>query len=221
MPDLKTALTNAIQEKQMNNDTITREQIMQTIAGWADDENEAPVTPPTPAVSTVGAPTVKELVEAKMLHSVYTGYLSRDIFSYVSNNPNSRVRDVVKAMQALPYSYNVQSIGTLLTQMVKTGLMFRKDGHYKTLTATYRPIGKPSRTYKASTRAPKPLPPNAKVKHKKVKVAVEAEIKAPVPKLSMTHDLDQLLAQLTFTQAIELYKKLRDTLGSATRMPLP
>lgn len=214
MPDIKTALTNAIQEKQVNNNTITREQIMQTIAGWGEDKE--PVTPPTPTPT----PTVKELAEVK-LQGVYTGYLSRDIFSYVSNNPNSRVRDVVKAMQALPYSYNVQSIGTLLTQMVKTGLMHRADGHYKTLAASYRPVGKPSRTYKANTRAPKPPPPNAKTKDKKVNVAVEAKIQAPVPKMSTAHDLDQLLSQLTFTQAIELYKKLRDALGSATRMPLP
>lgn len=155
----------------------------------------------------------------------YTGYLSRDIFLYVQANPGKTYKEVEEVMAALPYKYNISSCGTLLSQMRRVGMVTRdENSRYTTAVPHYAPIHKPeeaAKKYKtkrrpkysaakkavAPTPAPKPAP------------APVAAPPAPVPTVKAV-DLDKLLSELSFPQAIELYKKLRAMLSTATNIPL-
>lgn len=200
MPDIKTALISALQEKQMQTTTPTpTPEVLQTVREWAADDMRARI-PREPK---------------------YTGYLSRDIFLYVQANPGKTYKEVEKVMAALPYKYNVGSCGTLLSQMRKVGMMTRdEDSRYTTVAAQYTPIYKPEENVKKYKLKKRP----------KATVAKKAVAPAPAPKPApapvvapptvKVADLDKLLSELSFPQAIELYKKLRAMLSAATNIPL-
>ena len=210
MPDIKTALTNAIQEKQMQNTapTQTPDEVLKTVREWAADDMRARI-PREPR---------------------YTGYLSRDIFLYVHANPGKTYREVEKAMALLPYKYNVSSCGTLLSQMRKCGMMTRdEEGKYIAAVDKYAPVDKSktrttTRTYALKKRPKKPAKAEVRGKISREKTSTPAPVvpvaPAPVQATPKPTDLDKLLSELSFPQAIELYKKLRAILGTATNVPL-
>lgn len=206
MPDIKTALTNAIQEKQMQNTapTQTPDEVLKTVREWAADDMRARI-PREPR---------------------YTGYLSRDIFLYVHANPGKTYREVEKAMALLPYKYNVSSCGTLLSQMRKCGMMTRdEEGKYIAAVDKYAPVDKSktrntTRTYALKKRPKKPAKKSVAMPETVTKRFKAEEPPAPVQATPKPTDLDKLLSELSFPQAIELYKKLRAILGTATNVPL-
>ena len=174
-------------------------EVLQTVREWAADDMRARI-PREPK---------------------YTGYLSRDIFLYVQANPGKTYKEVEKVMAALPYKYNVGSCGTLLSQMRRVGMMTRdEDSRYTAVTAQYAPIYKPEENAKKYKMKRRP----------KYSAAKKAVAPAPAPKPEPTPavapptvkaaDLDKLLSELSFPQAIELYKKLRAMLSAATNIPL-
>jgi len=195
MPDIKTALTSALQEKQMQ----TTPEVLETVREWAADDMRARI-PRTPK---------------------YTGYLSRDIFLYVQANPGKTYKEVEEVMAALPYKYNITSCGTLLSQMRRVGMVTRdENSRYTTIVPHYAPIHKPEENAKKYKTKRRP----------KYSVAKKAVAPAPKPEPTPTPvvtpptvkavDLDKLLSELSFPQAIELYKKLRAMLSTATNIPL-
>lgn len=205
MPDIKTALTNAIQEKQMQ--TTAPDEVLKTVREWAADDMRARI-PREPR---------------------YTGYLSRDIFLYVHANPGKTYKEVEKEMALLPYKYNVSSCGTLLSQMRKCGLMTRdEEGRYTAAVDKYAPVDKSktrntTRTYKLKKRPKKPAKAEVRGKISREKAPEPAPVQvapAPVQATLKPTDLDKLLSELSFPQAIELYKKLRALLSTATNVPL-
>ena len=206
MPDIKTALTSALQEKQMQTTTqAPTPEVLETVREWAADDMRARI-PRTPK---------------------YTGYLSRDIFLYVQANPGKTYKEVEKVMAALPYKYNVGSCGTLLSQMRRVGMMTRdEDSRYTAVAAQYAPIYKPeeaAKKYKLKKR-PKATVAKAGVRGKISREPVAAQKPEPTPVVApptvRAVDLDKLLSELSFPQAIELYKKLRAMLSTATNIPL-
>jgi hypothetical protein len=202
MPDIKTALTSALQEKQMQ----TTPEVLETVREWAADDMRARI-PRTPK---------------------YTGYLSRDIFLYVQANPGKTYKEVEEVMAALPYKYNITSCGTLLSQMRRVGMVTRdENSRYTTIVPHYAPIHKPeesAKKYKMKKR-PKTSVAKAEVRGKISREPVAAQkpeptpVVAPAPTVKAV-DLDKLLSELSFPQAIELYKKLRAMLSTATNIPL-
>lgn len=206
MPDIKTALTNAIQEKQMQTTAQTpTQEVLKTVREWAADDMRARIP--------------REIK--------YTGYLSRDIFLYVHANPGKTYKEVEKEMALLPYKYNVSSCGTLLSQMRKCGLMTRDaESKYFTTVAEYAPVDKSktrttTRTYALKKRPTKTAKAGVRGKISREKAPTPAPIApTPVQATPKPTDLDKLLSELSFPQAIELYKKLRAILGTATNVPL-
>jgi hypothetical protein len=199
MPDIKTALTSALQEKQMQ----TTPEVLETVREWAADDMRARI-PRTPK---------------------YTGYLSRDIFLYVQANPGKTYKEVEEVMAALPYKYNITSCGTLLSQMRRVGMVTRdENSRYTTIVPHYAPIHKPEENAKKYKTKRRPKYSVAK------KAVAPAPTPTPTPKPEPTPvvtpptvkavDLDKLLSELSFPQAIELYKKLRAMLSTATNIPL-
>ena len=206
MPDIKTALTNAIQEKQMQTTAQTpTPEVLQTVREWAADD-----------------------MRARIPRAIkYTGYLSRDVFLYVHANPGKTYKEVEKEMALLPYKYNVGSCGTLLSQMRKCGMMTRdEEGRYTAAVDKYAPVDKgrtKTRTYAMKKRPKKPAKAEVrgKISREKAPEPVPVQVApAPVQATLKPTDLDKLLSELSFPQAIELYKKLRALLSTATNVPL-
>lgn len=203
MPDIKTALTNAIQEKQMQTATpAAPDTVLKTVREWAADDARARIP--------------------REITPKYTGYLSRDIFLFVQANPKKTYKQVEAAMAALPYKYNISSCGTLLSQMRKAGLMDRDAAsQYVVLRDSYIPVDKKKVRYSVDKPRPKKPAAKAGVRGKISRAPVAPVAPKPQPAPAPVNELEQILTRLTFVQALELYKKLRDMLGSATRMPLP
>lgn len=211
MPDLKTALNNAIQEKQMQTANATAQpptppEVLKTVREWAADDMRARI-PRTPQ---------------------YTGFLTRDLFLFIQANPKSTAKQAENVITKLPYKYNGGSVGTLLSQMMKAGLMTRDDeSRYSVAVDNYYPVNKDKTRKQYKLRKNKPVKqattkPGPKPKTVVAVIGAEQQTQPQPQSVSrIPSNLDQLVAQLTFPQAIELYKKLRDMLGSATRMPLP
>lgn len=194
MPDIKTALTSALQEKQMQ----TTPEVLETVREWAADDMRARI-PRTPK---------------------YTGYLSRDIFLYVQANPGKTYKEVEEVMAALPYKYNITSCGTLLSQMRRVGMVTRdENSRYTTIVPQYVPIYKPEESAKKYKMKKRPKYSAAKKAVAPAPAPAPKPAPAPVPTVKAV-DLDKLLSELSFPQAIELYKKLRAMLSTATNIPL-
>lgn len=187
----------------------TTPEVLETVREWAADDMRARI-PRTPK---------------------YTGYLSRDIFLYVQANPGKTYKEVEEVMAALPYKYNITSCGTLLSQMRRVGMVTRdENSRYTTIVPQYVPIYKPEghvKKYKMKKR-PKATVAKAGVRGKISREPVAAQKPEPTPVVApptpvptvKAVDLDKLLSELSFPQAIELYKKLRAMLSTATNIPL-
>jgi len=180
----------------------TPPEVLETVREWAADDMRARI-PRTPQ---------------------YTGFLTRDLFLFIQANPKSTAKQAENVITKLPYKYNGGSVGTLLSQMMRAGLMTRdEESRYSVAVDHYYPVNKNKIRKRYKVRQNKPVKQATSKPGPKPQTVV-ATVKAAQQPQSLTKtpsDLDQLLSQLTFPQAIELYKKLRDMLGSATRMPLP
>ncbi len=232
MPDLATALKDAInriqtnKEKQMQDQTQYTHQDQQALAklanDWAaDDPAEA---------------------QKKDTHFAVTTNVTRETFNAVRDNPGKRQSEIVKLMEAR--GFNPQSVATLMVQMTKVGTMRRDENHlYYVKTAEYQPI-KPSALKKAREDAKKikrkierearkaAQPANTTPKRSYIKSGMYTKDKSPEAGIAAlgaqaggvielkpsqvtpaSFDADQLLSTLSFTQAITLYKKLKSMLG--------
>lgn len=232
MPDLATALKDAInriqtnKEKQMQDQTQYTHQDQQALAklanDWAaDDPAEAQKKPGT---------------------FVTTTNVTRETFNTVKQNPGKRQSEIVKLLEGR--GFNPQSVATLMVQMTKVGTMRRDDKHlYYVTTDEYTPI-KPSALKKAREDAKKikrkierearkaAQPANTTPKRSYIKSGMYTKDKSPEagiaalgaqaggvievkaqPVITASFDADQLLSTLSFTQAITLYKKLKTMLG--------
>lgn len=206
MSDLATALKIALakkteQEKQMQTRTHNTEDITAIANAWADDDKRD------------GRTSHKAIFKP-------TNNVSRETFNAVRDNPRLQYKDLVRMMANR--GFNMSSIGSLLTQMTKCGLITRDDmGRYTALQTEYTPIkSKP----KAKTKAKKIAVPGMKKKAEKAGIAALDTQDGMEKKLVVIRkqeaqppafDPDQLLSTLSFAQVMALYKRIKTMVGEA------
>lgn len=116
MPDIKTALNNALENGK-------RAALTQTLQAWENDEKETQLEKPV----TTGKQNLFEV----------TSNVTRATFNYVLNNPNCTMNEIKSALG----TFNTTSVGSLLTQFVHQRQIERSaDGRYKALVPAYKPL---------------------------------------------------------------------------------
>ena len=117
MPDIKTALSNALENGK-------RQALNATLDAWEQDEKETQLEKPV-----IGKSSLFEV----------TPNVSRETFNYVLNNPRCTMADIKRDLGAK--GFNTTSVGSLLTQFVHQRHINRSaDGQYIALNTEYKPL---------------------------------------------------------------------------------
>jgi hypothetical protein len=120
MPDLQTALTTAIKNQVLST----------TIKEWDEEEKQEMQT-----ATQTQAPSMQTTTPEPTL----TGNLSKDIFTYIKDNPGCLTKDVRKVFITL--GFKESSVGSLVTQMVRNKLVTRNDvGNLEAIRVRYKPL---------------------------------------------------------------------------------
>lgn len=209
MPDLQTALTNA----------ITKQVLSTTINEWEEEEKQEMQTATQPQAQ---AP----IMQTPTPEPTLTGNLSKDIFTYIKDNPGCLRADVRKAFIALGFKEN--SIGSLVTQMVRNRLITRNDvGNLEAIRVRYKPLAtgvKKKLLYKklgvAKTPAAKPqaqgiaaLAPEPTQSVDKGQEALDRVLAKPVREARAVYDALCVLRDLDVGDARYVYTELNKLFG--------
>jgi hypothetical protein len=215
MPDIQTALSNAL-----NN------QLKNTINDWEKDDMQ------TTQINT--KPRSKRFFDV-------TNNVTRATFDYVKKHPNLTSAEICADMEKL--GYKESSVGSLIAQFAKQGLAERDDrGRYITIVPEYRPL---KAKKKILTIVPKPVDTPKRKYEKKAVTGIGALLKeklenTPMPSqdaldaaayamggvtasepllhttqrrafvsLVRNQDPDEIIKKLTVFQARELYDRLK------------
>ena len=120
MPDLKTALQNALNRNQQDNVNTA------LLNAWDKDTADSKAQQGESTVPTTTFPI--------------TSNISRNLFNLVRDNPGIQFYDIKKRLS----QHNPNSLGSLLTQMVNQGMLKREGDHlryhYSAIIPEYRPI---------------------------------------------------------------------------------
>jgi hypothetical protein len=210
MPDIQTALSNAL-----NN------QLKNTINDWEKDDMQTTQT--------------NTQTQGKKFFGV-TNNVTRATFDFVKKNPNLTNAEICLCMERL--GYKESSVGSLLAQFAKQGLAERDDrGRYITIVPEYRPL---KAKKKILTIVPKPVeaPPKRKYEKKAV-TGIGALLREKLENAPMTSQdaldaaayamggytpkrmislvrsktPDDILKDMTVFQARELYDYLKKMFG--------
>jgi len=211
MPDIKTALKEALQRKanQMHQTPpATTAAVKQIIAQWDDTEptmtkeKEMPYEPPTAQKFTeITAPAAAMPV-------------NHTVFNYLRDKGGATRAEVLMVMTQ--QGFKTATVSTLLSQLVVAGQASNMGGIYKVIVPEYRPynIKKARMANKAAAKKMAKragiaaLPPQATPKKQPVLTAAPAAA-------MLDDDIDLILKRLSVFQAIALYKKLKVMLGEA------
>lgn len=209
MPDIKTALKEALQRKanQMHQTPpATAAAVKQIIAQWDDTEpttkeKEMPYEPPATQKFT----DIKTSTNSPVTLTV---------FNYLRDKGGTTRAEVLRVMTK--QGFRESTVSTLLSQLVVVGQVSNMGGVYKTIVPEYRPynIKKARIANKAAAKkiakaaGIAALPPQATPKKQPVLTA------APDTAM-LDDDIDLILKRLSVFQAIALYKKLKVMLGEA------
>jgi hypothetical protein len=218
MPDMQTALTNAL-----NN------QLRNTINDWEKDDMQT--------TQTNTQPQGMNYDTRKKLFGV-TNNVTRATFDYLKKHPNLTSAEICADMEKM--GYKESSVGSLLAQFAKQGLAERDDrGRYITIVPEYRPLKAKKKEAKV---VPKPVEVVAKRKYEKKATtgigallrekleamptpsqdALDAAAYAmggpqPAPKrvatIIRTQTPDDIIKNLTVFQARDLYDRLKEIFG--------
>ena len=213
MPDIQTALSNAL-----NN------QLKNTINDWEKDDMQITQIKPQGA----------NYERSTKAFSI-TNNVTRATFDYVKKNPNLTSAEICADMAK--QGYKESSVSSLIAQFAVQGLAERDDrGRYITIVPEYRPLKAKKKTLKI---VPKPVEVTPKRKYeKKAVTGIGALLKeklenTPMPKyvqhrLSTPPDQDErkafvtlvrskspddILKDMTVFQARELYDYLKKMFG--------
>jgi len=189
MPDIQTALSNAL-----NN------QLKNTINDWEKDDMQ----------------TTQTNTQSKSTRFFdITNNVTRATFDYVKHRPNETSAEICVAMERL--GYKSSSVGSLLAQFAKQGLAERDDrGRYITIVDEYRPLKAKKKEVKVVA---KPVEVKRKYEKKSQGIAAlqPDTAQAPAPKrfvtLVRTKTPDDILKDMTVFQARELYDYLKKMFG--------
>lgn len=123
MPDIKTALTTALEEGK-------RKFLQSTITDWDEHEKEIRTQPQTNQEKTVQQPAFQ-----------FTGNISRDAFNYIKANAGSVTGGDVHRAFMKDTDVKVNSITSITSQLVRNGLVKRhEDGTLSPLIPEYTSI---------------------------------------------------------------------------------
>lgn len=214
MPDIKTALKEALQRKanQMHQTPpATAAAVKQIIAQWDDtepttEEKTMPYEPPAAQKFTaIQAPAT-------------TLPVNHTVFNYLRDKGGATRADVLRVMTQ--QGFKTATVSTLLSQLVVVGQASNMGGVYKVIVPEYRPynIKKARIANKAAAKkiakaaGIAALPPQATPKGRPVYTPAPEPV---TPTSMLDDDIDLILKRLSVFQAIALYKKLKTMLGDA------
>ena len=216
MPDLQTALTNA----------ISKQVLSTTINEWDEEEQQtmqAATQPQTQPMQT----QIQINGNSKL---TLTGNLSKDIFVYIRDNPGCLRADVRKVFMAA--GFKEASIGSLVSQMVRNkmvsinevGNLEAKRVYYKPLvsgtkrkemsrklgTARDKPASKPAKPKAQGIAALAPEPTQSADKGQE---ALDKVLAKPVREARAVYDALCLLRDLDVGDARYMYTELHKLFG--------
>lgn len=152
-----------------------------------------------------------------------TNNLSRDLFNYIKQGTFTR-EEVRKAMEGV--GYNGHSASSLITQMVRVGMLIAEGDTVRTNMAEYKPISNPtknnpSRTYNRKSTTNKPhTKPSAKTHKAAGLAALEAtSVTSSAPRepnparLVRLQTAADVLANMSVVEAHKLYVELGKMFG--------
>ena len=216
MPDIKTALKEALQRKanQMHQTPpATAAAVKQIIAQWDDtepttEEKTMPYEPPTAQKFTaIQAPATPFPV-------------TLTVFNYLRDKGGATRADVLRVLTE--QGFNAATVSTLLSQLVVVGQASNVGGIYKVIVPEYRPYNiKKARTAnkaaakKIAKAAAKEQPAGIAALPPQATARPDPFPVAPTPTSMLDDDIDLILKRLSVFQAIALYKKLKVMLGEA------
>jgi len=157
--------------------------------------------------------TIKEKTMPKLLF-IATNNVSRDTFNYVFNNPNKTSAEICDVLVA--QGHKRTSIHSLLTQMVRGGLVQRVDEKFTALTNEYRPLKSYKQLKSAEKKAKKLLAkPVAKLQNKQKSKGITALVEPSVSKahVATAWDAETVINNIGLKQAHALYKELSTYFG--------
>jgi hypothetical protein len=214
MPDLQTALTNAINHQVLST----------TINEWEEEEQQtmqAQVEPQAPIMQTQSTSNPPP---------VLTGNLSKDVFIYIRENPGCLRADVKKAFVAAGAVEG--SIGSLVSQMVRNKLVSLNEvGNLEAIRVRYKPLASGTRrkemNKKLGVSRTKPTPPAAKPQAQgiaalapeptqdtpKGQEAIDKVLGLPVREARAVYDALCILRDLNVGEARHLYTELQKLFG--------
>lgn len=214
MPDLQTALTNA----------ITNQVLTTTINEWDEEEKQTMQTATQPQVQAPIMHTQTQINGNTKTTLTFTGNMSKDVFTFIKDNPGCLTEDVRKAFENV--EYKVASINSLIAQMVRNKMVSRNDvGNLESNRVYYKPIS--GITKKKNTAKPKAAPPAAKPQAQgiaalapeptqdttKGQEAIDKVLALPVREARAVYDALCLLRDLNVGEARHLYTELQKLFG--------
>jgi hypothetical protein len=192
MPDIQTALSNAL-----NN------QLKNTINDWEKDDMQTTQTRPQ---------------GAKFFD--ITNNVTRMTFDYVKHHPNETSAEICASMERM--GYKSSSVGSLLAQFAKQGLAERDDrGRYITIVNEYKPLKAKKKEVKVVAK-PVDVKRKYEKKSQGIAAlqsdtADAASLTMPSPKRFVTlvrsKSPDDILKDMTVFQARALYDYLKKMFG--------
>jgi hypothetical protein len=210
MPDLQTALTNAINHQVLST----------TINEWEEEEQQTMQAHIEPQVAMM--PTQITSIPAPAL----TGNLTKDIFVYIKENPGCLRSDVRQVFVGA--GKNESSVGSLLTQMVRNKMVsINEVGNLEAKRVYYKPLVSGtkrkevniklgvSRTKPAKTQAQgiAALAPEPTQDTPKGQEAIDKVLGLPVREARAVYDALCILRDLNVGEARHLYTELQKLFG--------
>lgn len=142
-----------------------------------------------------------------------TSNATRVTFNTIRDNPGRHRRVITQSI--VKQGYTVKSISSLITQMLRQGMVIERNGCLFATIPEYTPIKSYKTMHKKAAPAPAPAP-KQKQPQKTSGIAALAEPVAPAPapvQINSAWDADTILEHLSIKQARALYNELRDIFG--------
>ena len=194
MPDLKTALTTALEDGK-------RRFLTTTINTWDKEEQE--LRQPEPETQPEPQPT-----QEKFMFET-TGNLSRDVFDYVKKYSGQLDQRKVVAFMT-DKGYLRSSASSIVTQMVRVKMLkVDENGMLSNLRQSYTPLGTKYRVL-AQKRKPKETPAPVYVPKAQGIAALKKE---PAPIVKSQWDADTVINNIGIKEAHKLYEELKKYFG--------
>ena len=155
--------------------------------------------------------TIKEKTMPKNMFKP-TNNVSRNTFEYIKAFPNMNSTEICVAMEA--QGHKRTSVHSLLTQMVRGGLVQRVDEKFTALISEYRPMKSYKQLLNAEKKAKKPLAKSAvKSQNKSKAKGITALVEPSVPQVKPAWDAETVINNIGLKQAHELYRELSTYFG--------